>query len=366
MHALVLRGLRSVSVEETTKPIPVANEALVRVLSAGICGSEIHAYHGKHAKRIPPAIMGHEVCGVVEELGPGAAGPAVGSRVVVLPQRACGSCHWCGEGRPNLCDRKVMLGETSWSGGYADFFTAPAELLYPIPDHVSDDVATLVEPLAVAVHAVRRGCIAKDEAIMVMGAGAIGLMTVVAARQAGARLILVTDIVDYNLDRALALGATHVLNVSGGDPVVMAHELTGGRGLDAAFMAADAPGLVDQAVNAVRKQGRIILIAMYPKERSVNLQNPKAREQSVLGSLTFTPDDFAAALDLLSAHSDKVAACITHRLPLSEGDRAFRLADERSEDLVRIVLKPQAGRSVLQNATTSTSTLPKPLSQFRS
>lgn len=340
MHVLVLSALRSVTFEQRPKPAPATGEALIRVLSAGICGSEIHAYHGKHAKRVPPAIMGHEVCGVVEALGPGVDGPAIGTRVVVLPQKACGSCHWCGQGWPNLCDRKVMLGETSWAGGYAEFFTTPAELLYAIPDHVSDDVATLVEPLAVAVHAVRRSRIGSDESVMVMGAGAIGLMTVLAARQAGAGVILATDIVDYNLDRACAIGATHALNVSNSDPVELAHELSGGFGLDAAFMAADAPGLFDQAIDSVRKQGSVVLIAMFPEARAVNLQNPKAREQAILGSLTFTPDDFAAARDIVSVHADDLAACITHRFPLREGQRAFRLADERSEDVIRVVLKP--------------------------
>lgn len=340
MHALVLRDLRSVAFEKSAKPVPAAGEALVRVLSAGNCGSEIHAYHGKHAKRVPPAIMGHEVCGIVGALGPGAEGPAVGTRIVVLPQKACGSCHWCGQGWPNLCDRKVTLGERSWAGGYAEFFTTSAELLYAIPDHVSDDVATLIEPLAVAIHAVRRGRIKRDDAVMVMGVGAIGLMTVLAARQAGARVILATDIVDYNLDRSRALGATHPLNVSNDDPVELAHELTDGFGFDAAFMAADAPGLFDQAIDSVRKQGSIALIAMFPDARSVNLQNPKAREQAILGTLTFTQVDFATARDLVGAHADDLAACITHRFPLGEGERAFRLADERSVHLIRVVLTP--------------------------
>lgn len=283
--------------------------------------------------------MGHEVCGIVEALGPDVQGLAVGTRVVVLPQKVCGVGHWCERSSPNLCDRKVMLGETSWAGGYAEFFTTPAELLYAMSDHVSDDVATLIESLAVAVHAVRRGRIKRDDAVMVMGVAAIGLMTVLAAREAGARLILATNIVDYNLDRALALDATHALNVSNGDPVELAHELTGGFGLDAAFMAADAPKLFDQAIDAVRKQGSVVLIAIFPDARSVNLQPPKAREQAILGSLTFTQVDFAAARDIVSAHADLLAACIT-QLPLGEGARAFRLADERGEDLIRVVLKP--------------------------
>jgi len=340
MRALILEKPFSLAVRDLPKPTPAEGEALVRVLAAGICGSEIHAYHGKHAKRVPPAIMGHEVCGVVESLGNGAAGPAPGTRVVVLPQKACGTCHWCRHGQPNLCDGKVMLGETVWAGGYAEYFTTPAELLYPIADEVSDDEATLVEPLSVAVHAVRRAGIGLADKVLVMGAGAIGLMTVLAARQAGAGSVLATDIFDYNLDRAHEVGATHCLNVRGSDPAELAREIGEGFGLDAAFIAADAPNLFDQAVRSVRKQGCITLIAMFPEPRTVNLQVPKAMEHVVRGSLTFTPEDFRIALDLLQTCRKKVRSVITHRLPLQDGSRAFELVDSRSEDLVRVVLKP--------------------------
>ncbi|MDQ2081480.1 alcohol dehydrogenase catalytic domain-containing protein [Xanthobacteraceae bacterium Astr-EGSB] len=327
-------------VREVPKPVPARGEALVRVLSAGICGSEIHAYHGRHAKRVPPAIMGHEVCGVVEALGEGVTAPAPGTRVVVLPQKACGICHWCMHGSPNLCDAKTMLGETVWAGGFADYFAAPAELLYPIDDHVPDDVATLIEPLAVAVHAVRRAGIGLADRVVVMGAGAVGLMIMLAAREAGAGTVLATDLYDYNLERACEVGATHVVNVGVGEAVAVARELGGGLGMDAAFVAADAPGLFDQAVGSVRKQGVITLIAMFPEPRTVNLQAPKAMEHEIHGSLTFTPADFRAAVDLMQVRHERAQTCITRRFPLEQGARAFEIADTRSEDLVRIVLRP--------------------------
>lgn len=340
MRALVFESPFSMACREVARPAPAAGEALVRVLFAGICGSEIHAYHGKHAKRVPPAIMGHEVCGVVEALGPGATGPLPGTRVVVLPQKACGSCHWCAQGKPNLCDRKVMLGEPSWQGGYGEYFTTPAELLYPIADHVPDDVATLLEPLSVAVHAVRQANVGLGDKVIVMGAGAIGLMTVVAAREAGASTILATDVFDFNLERALDVGATHCLNVRKAKLPEFARELSGGLGFDSVFLAADAPDLFNEAVRSTRKQGNITLIAMFPEQRSVDLQTPKAMEHVVRGSLTFTPGDFEISLKLLEARSETLAPCITHRFGFEDGDRAFQLADKRSEDLVRVVLRP--------------------------
>ncbi|MCC6306278.1 MAG: alcohol dehydrogenase catalytic domain-containing protein [Rhodobacteraceae bacterium] len=340
MRALVFESPLTMVCREVARPAPAAGEALVRVRYAGICGSEIHAYHGQHAKRVPPAIMGHEVAGVVEALGAGVTGPAPGTRVVVLPQKSCGACHWCTHGQPNLCDRKVMLGEPAWSGGYGEFFATPAGLLHPVADRVADDVATLVEPLAVAVHAVRRAGVGLGDRVLVMGAGAIGLMTVLAARAAGAGTVLATDLFDFNLERARGLGATHTLNARAGGLPERARELGDGRGLDAVFLAADAPGLFDQAVRSTRKQGTITLIAMFPDPRTVDLQTPKAMEHVVRGSLTFTPDDFRVALGLIEAHAATVAACITHRFGLAEGAEAFRLADRRGEDLVRVVLRP--------------------------
>lgn len=340
MRALVFEKPFSMACREMAKPVPAAGEALVRVLFAGICGSEIHAYHGKHAKRVPPAVMGHEVCGVVEALAPEAGGPAVGTRVVVLPQKVCGACRWCGQGQPNLCDKKVMLGEPTWAGGYGEYFVAPVELLYPIADGVPDHIATLVEPLSVAVHAVRRAGIGLGDKVLVMGAGAIGLMTVLAAREAGASMVLATDLFDFNLDRARELGATHCLNVRGAKLPETARALSDGFGFDAAFLAADAPDLFDQAVQSTRKQGSITLIAMFPDARSVNLQTPKAMEHVVRGSLTFTPEDFEIALRLVETRSEMLAPCITHQFGFAEGDYAFRLADKRTEDLVRVVLKP--------------------------
>lgn len=340
MRALVFEKPFSLMVRDLPKPAPASGEALVRVLSAGICGSEIHAYHGEHAKRVPPAIMGHEICGVVDSLAADATGPNPGTRVVVLPQKACGTCHWCSRGNPNLCDNKVMLGETTWAGGFAEYFTAPAHLLYPIDNDVPDDEATLVEPLSVAVHAVCRAGVGLADKVLVMGAGAIGLMSVLAARHAGARTILATDVFDYNLARAREVGATHCLNVRGSDLAKLAHELSDGLGFDAAFMAADAPNLFDDAVKSVRKQGSITLIAMFPQPRTVNLQAPKAMEHVIRGSLTYTPEDFRIALDILQMWRNQICALITHRFPLEDGARAFELADKRSEDLVRVVLKP--------------------------
>ena len=340
MKALVLEKPYSFAVLDLPEPVPGAGEALVRVLSAGICGSEVHAYHGKHPKRLPPAVMGHEVCGVVEQLGEGVTENLLGRRVIVMPQKACGVCRWCSEGKPNLCDSKVMLGEKTWPGGYAEYFVAPASLLYPVPEHLSNDAATLIEPLAVAVHAVRCGGVGLGDRIAVLGAGAIGLMTVVAAHAAGASMILASDICAYNLDRALEAGATHVCNARRQDVVNMALELSSGMGMDHVFMAVDAPGLFDQAIRGTRKQGHLTMIALFTDPVSVKLQIPKSKELLIRGSVTFDSSDFRIAVELAAQSGVNLEKFITHRFPLDKGNEAFALVQGRTEDLVRVVFHP--------------------------
>lgn len=340
MKALVLEKSYSFAVQDVPVPTPIKGEALIRVLSAGICGSEVHAYHGKHPKRTPPAVMGHEVCGIVESLGPETAGLAVGTRVVVLPQKTCGTCRWCTEGKPNLCDNKVMLGETSWPGGYAQYYTTPVELLYPVPSRLSDDAATLIEPLAVAVHAVRVAGIGLGDNVAVLGAGAIGLMTMLAARAAGATLVLGSDICGYNLARALDAGATHVCDARTQNLPAMAHTLTNGYGMDHVLMAVDAPGLFAQAMAATRKQGSLTMIALFTEPTTVNLQHPKSHELNIRGSLTFDPLDFHIAVNLAGIISTNLDAFVTHRFPLDQGNEAFNLVHRHDEDLVRVVFHP--------------------------
>ena len=340
MKAVFLEKPFVLAMRDIETPVPRTDEVLLRVLSAGICGSELHAFHGKHSGRIPPAIMGHEVTARVEPAPSGSATPAPGTRVVVLPQRVCGTCPFCRRGEPNLCEQKVMLGTRDWPGPYAEYFVAPASLVYPISDAVGDDAGTLIEPLAVGVHAVRRSGMRIGESVLVLGAGAIGLMTVLSAQAAGASLIIATDIGGFNLQKAREAGATHTANPQVDDIVALVRSLTDGRGVDRAFVAVDAPGIVQQAVDSVRKRGVITLIALFTDLIPVNLQRTKAWEHQMIGSLTYDESDFAAAIDLAERRLPVLSGFITHRFGLEAAAAAFELADTRSEDVVRIVFNP--------------------------
>ncbi len=340
MKAVIFEDPFVLSMRDVKMPVPQSDEVLLRVLSAGICGSELHAYHGKHSGRMPPAVLGHEVTARVELSATGSTVPSAGTRVVVLPQRVCGECPFCKQGEPNLCENKVMLGTREWPGPYAEYFVAPASLLYSIPDAVTDDVGTLIEPLAVGIHAVKRSGMQLGDDVLVLGSGAIGLMTVIAAGAAGARLIIATDVRDFNLQKAREAGATHTIKPQAEDVADRVRSLTGGRGVDRAFVAVEAPDVIEQAVDSVRKRGSVTLIAMFTDLIPVNLQRAKAWEHEMIGSLTYDESDFKAALFLTQRKLSVLSGFITHRFDLEQVSPAFELADTRGEDVVRIVFHP--------------------------
>lgn len=344
MRALLLKDTRLFEIIDAPVPEPGEGEARVRVLTTLICGSEVHGYHGRHWGRKAPAVMGHEVCGVVDALGPGTEKYAgtlrPGTRVAAMPQRSCGRCEWCVSGSGNLCRRRIMLGFTDWPGSFAEYFVIPAHLLFPVGENTPPAVGALAEPLSVAVHAVRRADVGKGDSVLVFGAGGIGLSVMLCAKTRGAETIIAGDLYDYNLDAAKTLAAAHAYNArSAGESVVgLVDKLTRGRGVDHVFLAADGPGILEQAVQACAIRGDIVVIAMYDKPVPVPLQMLKTREQNLVGSVTFDETDFAAAVAVARANAAALEKLVTHSFPLEKADEAFALVDKRLEDQIRVAL----------------------------
>ena len=337
MNALWLKEPHVVEMIETEQPVPGEGEVLVRVSRAALCGSEVMGWHGRHFGRKPPVITGHEMSGVVAGYGPGVHEPPLGTRVAVMPQIGCGVCDWCRDEQTNLCPQRLMLGFQAWSGAFAEYVVARADLLHPLPDSLSDEAGSLVEPLAVGAHAVRRLGVRPGDTVLVLGAGAIGLTVVLAAHAAGAERILASDLFDFNLDLARKAGASHTHKVGEADLQEAVRELTGGVGVDHVVLAAEAPGLPEAAVRAVRRQGRIAVLASYDENVPVPLQLLKSKEALLMGSVTYTPEDFRQAVRLATTRCEAVSAMVTHVMPLCEAKKGFQLMDARTENVVRVV-----------------------------
>jgi len=323
---------------ERAKPVPGPGEALVRVLSAGICGSEIHGYHGTHFGRKPPVIMGHEVCGVVESLGEGAQEPAVGTRVVAIPQRSCNVCRSCQEGHPNWCSERIMLGFTKWPGAYEEFFLITAQLLFPAPDRYTSQEATLLEPFACSVHAVRRADVRLGDSVLVLGTGVIGLLAVVAAKLAGATRIVATARSEYNLEHARRLGATAVWNTREGSVAEFVRQITDCRGVDHAILAVGSRDALRDAFASVRKGGNIVNVATFDTPPAFDIEAPQLMEQAVLGSVTYDEEDFRIVREVANELHPLISPLITHDFPAERIAEAFAFIEEHKEPRLRVTL----------------------------
>lgn len=324
-------------------PVAGPGQVVVRVEAVSICGSDLGAYLGRHPRIVPPAILGHEFAGVVEALGPEVSGVAVGDRGAVEPTVACRQCRFCLRGNENICPHYRVIGEDeTLPGAMSGLVAVAADHFHPIPESIPSEEAALVQPLAIGLHAVRdRGRIAPGEVVLIVGAGPIGLAILIAARQAGAR-VLISDTLPYRLEQARQLGAEIAINAESEDVVDIARQATDGYGVDAAFEAVG--GTTDAAFAtayaATSRGGRLVVLGSF-KQPTVPLEigAMKYGEIEIRGSQAH-PFSFRDVIASIADGRTPARELITHRFPLSEVGAAFELLAARGEQVQKIVLQP--------------------------
>lgn len=339
MKTAIVTEAYKVEIQEKELPALRDNDVKIRVEMAGICGSDLHLFKGTHAFRKPPAILGHEIAGEVVETGAGVTRFTAGDRVTVEPQVGCGKCEFCLDHRVNLCPNKTVPGTPSWSGTFAEYFIAPEQTLYPLADQVDYKSGVMVEPLAVAVQAMNVAGEAKGGTAAILGCGTIGLLALEIAKLYGYGRTYCTDTANFNLELARELGAEAAYNPLENDPVPMIREATGGRGVDVVFVAAGAPGIIDQASAMTRKGGKIVLIAMITTPIPVYTYSIVFNEQALLGSMTYTTEAFLKASELVNGGLP-VGKVVTHVLPMSEAQRGLDMLDKKAENVGKILVQP--------------------------
>jgi 2-desacetyl-2-hydroxyethyl bacteriochlorophyllide A dehydrogenase len=321
MKALVYLGPGRMELQDAPDPAPAPGEVVIASRASAICGSDLHGFREASPRRIPPLVMGHETTGVIDEAGAGVDPALVGRRVVLKPILACGACDTCREGDINHCATGRLVGR-DLPGGFAERFAVPVSAAVPIPPDLPDELAALTEPLANAVHVASRG-VRHGDRVFVIGAGPIGVLMSRAALRFGAADVHVTDPVAERLELARAQGA---LPLSGDDPAAEVRAATGGRGADLVIDAAGFEATWALGLEAVRTGGRIFQVGLGAPAGRLDYFAVLGKEVTLTGSYAWTDDDFARALELLSAGELDTTGWIT-RVPLAEGQRAF-------EDLV--------------------------------
>ncbi len=342
MRAAFLAGVGDVRAVDYPTPRPGPGEVVLRVEAASICGSDLSAFRGVHSRIRPPTILGHEFAGRVAELGPGVSGIAIGSRVAAEPNIACGVCRFCRRGAPNVClDYRVVGEDVSRPGACADYVKVPAGGLHPLPDHISAAEGALVQPLAIAYHAVDRGRITAGQTVLIFGAGPIGLGAMMIARERGARTIVV-DVLPYRLEMATHLGAGLVVDPLHEDLDASIREQTDGYGADVTIEAVGGAQTTtfEDACRLTARQGTVVVVGSFKHDVApLPIVSFKFRELDIIGSQGH-PSTFGPTLALIARGALPAAELITHRLPLDRVADGFALLTDRAEGVMKIVIEP--------------------------
>ena len=310
-----------IAVEAADIPAPGPDEALVRTLVAGVCGSDLHAARGHHPFVPLPYRPGHEVVGIIE------AGSewAPGQRVIVEPDLPCWTCKMCTTGRENLCENLQFFGCGYAQGGMADYFTLAANRLHPVPDALDDNTAALIEPLSTPVHAVRLAGDVAGRSVAILGAGTIGLFTLAVLRAHGAGPVVSTDPNLAKRQRAEALGADATIDARAPDVTGQVREALGGSA-DIVFDCVAIQSSVDQAIAIADKGGTVMVVGVPAGEVSVPLPIVQDHQIRIQGSATYLPEDYAESAGLLGRGAIRSSDFVTATRPLAQVAEAFELA----------------------------------------
>ncbi|MGA2479493.1 MAG: alcohol dehydrogenase catalytic domain-containing protein [Spirochaetia bacterium] len=328
MKAALWLGKGKIEVASIEKPLPGRSEVLLRVLTAGICGTDLSIYAGKFdpKRSVPPMVPGHEICGVIEALGADVSGWSVGERVAVNPLISCGTCYACRSGFPHVCRTLKLIG-VDRNGGFAQHVTAGAHQLYRLPEGVSDIAGAMVEPVSVAVHDYRMSRLAVGGTALVIGAGPIGILIAMVARRAGARRIVLSEVNEYRLGVARDLGfdARHPAQERFREGIVSDFD---GVGPDVAFEVTGSAAGYQAAIDSVRVRGTVVQVGIPHGGMSTDLRRINFAELSIVGTRVYEPLDYVTAIDLLAggaiaadavSSTHELAECGTLFAELTEG-----------------------------------------------
>jgi len=352
MKAAVLKGPRLIELEEVPTPKPSVNDVLVKVEACGVCGSDIAYYQRGRADVPPPIILGHEFSGTIVELGETAKKLGLfkeGDRIVAEPVMACGSCRSCKQGHPNMCEKPTVLGVTV-NGGMAEYCVVRYDYLHKIPDGVSFEEAAFTEPLACALHGVKKLKISSGLSAAVIGPGPIGLMVVQYLKKSGLSPVILIGTRDYRLEAGLRLGADYAINVKDRDsryyaesPVERVRELTDGSGVDRVFVATGSVSGNQLAVEITGPRSVVVFFGGASYEPTSTVSIPLW--EGTLGEKEFvfswlSPYTFPEALNAIKKKLVEVTPLLTHSLPLEEAGKAIEIAEKRLENALKVQIKP--------------------------
>lgn len=337
-----MTGLRELEFRDVPVPSPKTGEVLVKLEYVGICGSDVHYFeHGRIGDFVVEGdfILGHECAGTVVGLGEGVTTHKVGDRVALEPGATCGKCEFCATGRYNLCPDVQFLATPPYHGCFENYIAFPSQLAFRLPESISSREGALIEPLSVGLEAASVANVKLGSSVVILGAGCIGLTALLACKARGATDIIVVDVIEKRLEKAMDLGATAVVNAAKSNTVAEVMRLTKGTGADIVMETAGTVKTTQQTVDVVKRGGCIVLVGMAPEDvipfGFAKLMGKVAEIKPIFRY----KNQYPVAIKAISSGKIDVSSIVTNEFAFSDLAEAMRVNIEEKNDVVKIVIK---------------------------
>lgn len=327
---------------EVPTPVPGEGQVLVKIKKIGVCGSDIHVWHGTHPFTSYPVTQGHEVSAQVVSLGAGVTGLTPGQKVTIEPQVYCGKCYPCTHGKYNLCEGLKVMGFQT-TGTASEFFAVDAGKVTPLPQGMSYSEGAMIEPAAVAVHAVRRAGDVQGKNVAVLGAGPIGNLVAQAAKALGARKVMITDVSDFRLEKARECGVDAAVNTAGQDFGDAMIQQFGPDKADVIYDCAANDVTMGQAIRCARKGSAIILVGVYAGMAHVDLAVLNDHELDLNTSMMYRHPDYVDAIRLVEEGKIRLRPLISQRFSFLDYAQAYQFIDANREISMKIIIDVDGG-----------------------
>ncbi|HEC45032.1 MAG TPA: Zn-dependent alcohol dehydrogenase [Bacteroides sp.] len=338
MRQAIMTSPGIIEYKEIPKPeVLGARDVLLKIERIGVCGSDVHVFHGEHPATPYPVVQGHEYSATIEDVGKDVTSVSPGMKATAWPQLVCGKCGPCLRGQYNACQELKVQGFQA-PGVAQDYFIVPEERIILIPDSMNLDQGALVEPAAVGAHSTSRATSIKGKNVIVSGAGTIGNLVAQFAKARGAAKVLITDISDYRLGIARECGIDGTLNVVRTPFAEGAKDFFGDTGFQVGFEAAGVQASLDVLFENVEKGGDIVILGVYSKNPTVNMYYLGEHELNVFGSMMYRKEDYEEAVSLISNGEIKTAPLITRHFPFNQYLDAYQFIEDQGAETMKVII----------------------------
>jgi 2-desacetyl-2-hydroxyethyl bacteriochlorophyllide A dehydrogenase len=325
-----------IEISEASAPTPGAGQVLLRIRRIGVCGSDIHVFHGKHPYTSYPVVQGHEFSGVIEAVGPGVTGIEVGNKVTALPQVVCGRCPPCVRGDEHICDQLKVQGFQA-PGCAQELWVTAADKIVKLPDSFSFEQGALVEPISVAVHAIARAGELRGRRVVVLGAGPIGNLVAQAARASGAE-VLITDLSEHRLEIARRCGLAYTSNPAQEDLKVASRRVFGDRGFDLAFECVGVEATLTAATENLAKGGTLVVVGVFGDKPRMDLGLVQDRELRILGTLMYQRPDYEQAVAWIASGDIVTEPLMSEHFPIDKFLDAYHFIEAERDRSMKVFI----------------------------